>query len=321
MASIKEYFDKAFEQVLTASRRVSLQPQFGRQLEVTVQVHFDFDALARYLSLFIPHDEHWRDACGAILTNPAFLLTPAGDVNVRLPHGMFVYGGFKVVNGPPVEIEGRPLCEPPIKAADLPFTGTVFVYSENEASAKEIDELKAFAIQQGLRARWRGLDFARERSLIEKPVAFISHDSRDKNDVARPIAIRLQQMLCPVWFDEFSLNVGDSLRGKIEKGLKECARCILVLSPNFIANKGWTKAEFDSVFTREILEQENVMLPVWCGITAKEVYEYSPRLADKVGLEWSLGIEEVCARLYRTIVKATLLPSAPVWRGDKCGCA
>jgi len=233
MASIKEYFDKAFEQVLTASRHVILQPAGGEQLDVTVQVHFDFDAPARYLSLFIPRDHHWRDACAALLSTLTFLLSPAGDVNVRLPHGMFVYGGFKVVNGPTVEIEGRPLCELPIKATDLPFTGTVFVYSENEGSPQEIDALKTSATQLGVRVRWRGLEFARERSLIEKPVAFISHDTRDKKDVARPIAIRLQQMLCPVWFDEFSLSVGDSLRGKIEKGLKECPdvfSCSLLIS-------------------------------------------------------------------------------------------
>ena len=95
------------------------------------------------------------------------------------------------------------------------------------------------------------------------------------------------------------------------------SRCILVLSPNFFANNGWTKAEFDSVFTREILDKENVMLPVWCGVTAKEVYDYSPRLADKVGLDWALGLEEVCAGLYRSIAKATLLPSQSAWRSGK----
>ncbi len=63
-----------------------------------------------------------------------------------------------------------------------------------------------------------------------------------------------------MWYDEFSLRVGDNLRDSIEKGLKECRRCILVLSPNFISNKGWTKTEFDSIFTRQILEEERLVL-------------------------------------------------------------
>ncbi|MDP6102278.1 MAG: hypothetical protein QF579_03090 [Dehalococcoidia bacterium] len=52
-------------------------------------------------------------------------------------------------------------------------------------------------------------------------MALISHDSRDKDDVDCKIAINLNRMLCPVWYDEFSPKVGDSLREGIEKGLKE----------------------------------------------------------------------------------------------------
>jgi TIR domain len=59
--------------------------------------------------------------------------------------------------------------------------------------------------------------------------------------------------MCPVWYDEFALKIGDNLRDSIERGLKECRKCVLVLSPNFLTNGGWTKKEFDSIFTREIL--------------------------------------------------------------------
>jgi len=54
----------------------------------------------------------------------------------------------------------------------------------------------------------------------EKVFAFISHDSEDK-DIARCIAINLRKRICPVWYDEFSLKVGDNLRVSIEKGLKK----------------------------------------------------------------------------------------------------
>jgi hypothetical protein len=37
-----------------------------------------------------------------------------------------------------------------------------------------------------------------------------------------------------VWYDEFSLKVGDSLRESIEKGIKECKKCILILTQNYL---------------------------------------------------------------------------------------
>src|SRR5438477_6425323 len=98
---------------------------------------------------------------------------------------------------------------------------------------------------------------------LENPHAVIYHDSRDKEEVAGPIALGLQKLMCPVWYDEYSLKVGDHLRESIERGLKETKKCVLVLSPNFFSNNGWTKTEFNSVFTREIREQKSVVLPVW----------------------------------------------------------
>jgi hypothetical protein len=142
------------------------------------------------------------------------------------------------------------------------------------------------------------------RAKREKPMAFISHDSRDKDAVARPIAIGLSKLVCPVWFDEFSLNVGDSLRESIEKGLKESKKCILVLSPRFLSNPGWTKVEFNSIFTREILEKKNLVLPVWYEVKKEEVFEYCPSLLDRLGIDWNLGEDEVVRRLHRAIIRS-----------------
>jgi len=319
LPGIREYFDKAFLYIPTAARTVHLQEPSCGHLDVIVQVHLDFDVPARYLSLFVPRHEQWLEACRFLVTQPYFLLRFQGDVNVKLPPPAFIYGGFYVDNGPVAEIKAKPLCEPEIPHERLPFSGTIFIYSDNEASEQEVDALKEFARQRLIRLRWRGPDFARERSLMEKPVAFISHDSRDKQEIARPIALGLQQRLCPVWFDEFSLRVGDSLREKIERGLKECARCILILSPNFLTNEGWTKAEFNSVFTREILQNEHVMLPVWRGVSARQVYDYSPSLADRVGLDWGLGADEVCRLLYNSIATATMVPTPSKWGRPNAG--
>jgi hypothetical protein len=137
---------------------------------------------------------------------------------------------------------------------------------------------------------------------IQKPVwAFISHDSRDKNIIARPLAQKLTEQIGRVWFDEFSLKLGASLRESIEKGIKECHKCILIISPNFLSNDGWTKTEFNSVFTREMIERENVIIPVWAGVSVKEVYNYSPTLADKFAVNWSEGLDVVCQKIKQAI--------------------
>ena len=107
------------------------------------------------------------------------------------------------------------------------------------------------------------MEYAKQRDELAVPLAFISHDSKDKSDVARPLANLLLTRMCSVWYDEYSLRVGDHLRDSIEKGIKECKKCILILTPNFLTNNGWTKTEFDSIFTRERIEQQKLILPVW----------------------------------------------------------
>ena len=72
----------------------------------------------------------------------------------------------------------------------------------------------------------------------------------------------------------------------------------MVLSKNFLSNRGWTKAEFNAVFTREILEGTNLVLPIWCGIDKSDLYEYSPTLLNRVGVKWERGLQEVVARRF-----------------------
>lgn len=130
-----------------------------------------------------------------------------------------------------------------------------------------------------------------------KPVAFISHDSRDKDELVRDLAMQLSIRLRKVWYDEFSLKAGDSLRENIENGLKQCEKCIIVLSPNFIANSGWTKTEFDSIFTRELVKNESVFIPIWHNVTKDQVFEYCPKLVDRLALHSSKGAQALAEEL------------------------
>jgi hypothetical protein len=196
------------------------------EVAVVIKTHVDFDSRAKFLSVFVPPHRDWFDVCAFLCANTPELLTATGTSNVDLPPAQFVFGGIKVVNAPRVQITAYPLCESPIPEADIPFSRVTFFYSDNDANDEQLAALKATAQRYSIHIRWRGRPFAKEHALIEKPVAFISHDTRDKEKIARPLALSLQKKICPVWYDEFSLGVGDSLREKIEGGLQKCARCI-----------------------------------------------------------------------------------------------
>ena len=108
--------------------------------------------------------------------------------------------------------------------------------------------------------------------------------------------------MLPIWYDEYSLKLGDSLRESIEKGLKDCKKCILILSPNFLNNLGWTKTEFNTIFTREIIETKNLVLPIWAGVSKKDIYDYSPMLVDRVGVNWDKGLEFVIEKIQHALI-------------------
>jgi len=48
---------------------------------------------------------------------------------------------------------------------------------------------------------------------------FVCHASEDKEDFVRPLATLLQASGLLVWYNEFALKIGDSLRRKIDGGL------------------------------------------------------------------------------------------------------
>ncbi|MEA2588585.1 MAG: hypothetical protein QOH66_1512, partial [Actinomycetota bacterium] len=125
--------------------------------------------------------------------------------------------------------------------------------------------------------------------------AFISHAAEDKESIARPLALRLQTPGLVVWYDEFTLRVGDSLRRTIDFGLARSQYGIVILSHNFF-NKQWPQKELDGLVAREKFGQK-VILPVWYNITQDEVAAYSPTLADLYAANAGRGIEQVVENL------------------------
>jgi len=129
---------------------------------------------------------------------------------------------------------------------------------------------------------------------------FICHASEDKDDFVRPLAKLLEQQHLAVWYDEFSLKVGDSLSSKIDEGLSKSKFGIVVLSKNFFA-KPWTQRELRGLVTREMVEQRDVILPIWHRVTLQEVASFSLPLADKKAISSEKGINAVLRELTEKI--------------------
>jgi hypothetical protein len=126
---------------------------------------------------------------------------------------------------------------------------------------------------------------------------FVSHASEDKDDFVRPLVHGLSARGLKVWFDEFTLTVGDSLRRSIDRGLASSRFGIVVISQNFL-RKEWPQRELDGLVAREI-GGVKVILPVWYNVDAATIRAYSPPLADRLAASSDKGLDNVIEELMR----------------------
>lgn len=300
MATLREYYEKDFSHSTKLHVRV---PCNDEQIEGTVL--YDFASFSAFIALYVSGVDRDINFYVHLLKSLSYGSSQLIlDGKVTLPSAKEFPGQIRIENKVDFEVLAQYFGDTEwISTKNIQASRRIFIYSETDVTPAEIDFLKGKAKESGHELQFRAERFRAERSKHERPLAFISHDSRDKDVVAKKIAIRLQKMLCPVWYDEFSLRIGDNLRDSIEKGLKECKKCILVLSPNFLSNKGWTKTEFDSIFTRQILEEQKLVLPIWYRVNKSNVYAYSPSLLNVKGTDWEkVGEEEVCRQLYNAVM-------------------
>lgn len=134
---------------------------------------------------------------------------------------------------------------------------------------------------------------------------FISHASEDKDEVVRPLANALRAAGLSVWYDEFELRIGDSLRRKIDRGVGSSRFGVVVLSDSFFG-KGWPEYELDGLVTKSV-SGDQVILPIWHNVTKKQVIGYSASLADKLARSTATHtVEEIAAE----IIEVVRLPEA-----------
>jgi hypothetical protein len=140
---------------------------------------------------------------------------------------------------------------------------------------------------------------ARSNKPEEEWDVFISHASEDKDEIATPLAEALRGKGLRVWYDDFSLQLGDSLRQSIDRGLARSRFGVVILSARFF-EKHWPQQELNGLVTREV-NGRKVILPVWHGVAFVEVRNYSVILADRFSVQTKDGLAHVVQKIMEVV--------------------
>jgi hypothetical protein len=112
-----------------------------------------------------------------------------------------------------------------------------------------------------------------------------------------------------VWFDEWEIRTGDSLRRKMDDGLSNCTHFLVLLTPESIG-KPWVETEIDAGFLRNVGGESHFM-----GIrSGVELTKLSPFLrtlrCPEVGLNDDSQVKALIAEIHG-VSKKPALGSAP----------
>jgi hypothetical protein len=126
---------------------------------------------------------------------------------------------------------------------------------------------------------------------------FISHATEDKGFV-KVLADMLISFGVSVWYDDYQIGLGDSIRAKLGEGLLDSEYGIVVLSPNFFAKK-WPKQELAAL--ANILDSGR-LVPVFHNISVEEVGAKDPLLLDIKGISSERGDHYIASLIAKKVL-------------------
>ena len=110
---------------------------------------------------------------------------------------------------------------------------------------------------------------------------FLSHAWEDKETFVDNFVNELENLGIRVWYDKKKILWGDSMRTRIDDGLRKSKFGIVILSPNYIAEgKYWTKEELNGLFQLESINGKKI-LPIWYNLNKAQIMDFSPMIANK----------------------------------------
>ncbi len=115
---------------------------------------------------------------------------------------------------------------------------------------------------------------------VKKPNVFLSYASEDL-ELAKYLAETLMSKGIDVWWAEWEMKSGDSIRQKIDSGISGCTHFLVLLTPTSIT-KPWVNQEIDAGFFVTLTAKQCKFIPLRSGIA---VAALPPLLGARVASE------------------------------------
>lgn len=128
---------------------------------------------------------------------------------------------------------------------------------------------------------------------------FISYASEDRIAFVRPLVEELKTLLPTIWFDEYEIRPGMSIRESIDKGLADSGVGVLILSQNYFLKK-WTALELNALF-QKLTFSKTKLIPIWYNITYPEIIKVSPLMADILAIQAHADFKALAQEIYKAI--------------------
>jgi hypothetical protein len=173
VATLREYFEGQFGSYAKLTDEVQLSSNSGVVYKADAGLHLAFDEYVIFLSYYVREEF-------ATPENLQSLIERSQD-SINLLRSRTRIGGGHIVYEPAA-----------ISSDDLPFTGRVILWIEANLDDASKHSLISFGASRGLKIQIRDRAYQQFLNNMERPLGFISHDSRDKADFVEPLATRLR---------------------------------------------------------------------------------------------------------------------------------
>jgi hypothetical protein len=140
----------------------------------------------------------------------------------------------------------------------------------------------------------------------KKRRVYLAHATEDKA-LARPIAEGLIARSIDVWYDQWEIGLGDSVRRKMEEGLGDCTHFVALLTHSSL-KKPWVNEELDAGLLAAV-EGTACFVGLRSDI---ELAELPPLLKNRLAPELVLteeGLDALAAQIYGVTDKPALGPA------------
>lgn len=108
---------------------------------------------------------------------------------------------------------------------------------------------------------------------------FLSHANKDKLSFVDELNESLKRLKVNIFYDKESLEWGDNWKQRILDGTKQAEFAIIVISENFF-DREWTERELNEFLNRQNQNGQKLILPILHGISAEQMRNKYPTVAD-----------------------------------------